>query len=136
MSNNENQSKLIELLNSESGDHFADKLAPLLQLNRLDNIVDLLSLISDLIDITDNSTVEKLANSFEDILAPVWEFGTAYNMAKMEEIYNSKNPNFRSVYALLKDPNTLRGISTVLRTLQIMGSRLSSPKRDNISEVV
>lgn len=129
MSNNENQSKLIELLNSESGDHFADKLAPLLQLNRLDNIVDLLSLISDLIDITDNSTVEKLANSFEDILAPVWEFGTAYNMAKMEEIYNSKNPNFRSVYALLKDPNTLRGISTVLRTLQIMGSRLSSPPR-------
>ena len=128
MSNNENQSKLIELLNSESGDHFADKLAPLLQLNRLDNIVDLLSLISDLIVITDNSTVEKLANSFEDILAPVWEFGTAYNMAKMEEIYNSKNPNFRSVYALLKDPNTLRGISTVLRTLQIMGSRLSSPQ--------
>ncbi|MGJ7972939.1 hypothetical protein ACK2MR_04645 [Providencia hangzhouensis] len=128
MSNNENQSKLIELLNSESGDHFADKLAPLLQLNRLDNIVDLLSLISDLIDITDNSTVEKLANSFEDILALVWEFGTAYNMAKMEEIYNSKNPNFRSVYALLKDPNTLRGISTVLRTLQIMGSRLSSPQ--------
>ncbi|AWS52762.1 MULTISPECIES: hypothetical protein [Providencia] len=128
MSNNENQSKLVELLNSESGDHFADKLAPLLQLNRLDNIVDLLSLISDLIDITDNSTVEKLANSFEDTLAPVWEFGTAYNMAKMEEIYNSKNPNFRSVYALLKDPNTLRGISTVLRTLQIMGSRLSSPQ--------
>lgn len=128
MSNNENQSKLVELLNFESGDHFADKLAPLLQLNRLDNIVDLLSLISDLIDITDNSTVEKLANSFEDILAPVWEFGTAYNMAKMEEIYNSKNPNFRSVYALLKDPNTLRGISTVLRTLQIMGSRLSSPQ--------
>ncbi|VEB74423.1 Uncharacterised protein [Providencia rustigianii] len=36
-----------------------------------------------------------------------------------------KNPNFRSVYSLLKDPNTLRGISTVLRTLQIVGSRLS-----------
>ncbi|WP_440590210.1 hypothetical protein [Providencia huaxiensis] len=98
------------------------------KLNRLDNIVDLLSLISDLIDITDNSTVEKLANSFEDTLSPIWEFGTAYNMAKMEEVYNSKNPNFRSVYALLKDPNTLRGISTVLRTLQIMGSRLSSPQ--------
>lgn len=128
MSNNENQSKLIELLNSESGDHFAEKLAPLLQLNRLDNIVNLLSLISDLIDITDNSTVEKLANSFEDTLAPVWELGTAYNMAKMEERYNSKSPNFRSVYVLLKDPNTLRGISTVLRTLQIMGSRLSSPQ--------
>ncbi|HGN1708055.1 TPA: hypothetical protein ACKRTE_003981 [Providencia rettgeri] len=128
MSNTETQSKLVKLLNSESGNHFAEKLAPLLQLNRLDNIVDLLSLISDLIDITDNSTVEKLANSFEDTLAPVWELGTAYNMAKMEEIYNSKNPNFRSVYALLKDPNTLRGINIILRTLQIMGSRLSFPQ--------
>ncbi|BBG59848.1 MULTISPECIES: hypothetical protein [Providencia] len=125
MSNNETQSKLVELLASESGNHFAEKLAPLLQLNRLDNIVDLLSLVSDLVDILDNSTVERLSNSFEDTLVPVWELGTAYNMAKMEALNDSKNPNFRSVYSLLKDPNTLRGISTVLRTLQIVGSRLS-----------
>ncbi|QLR03162.1 hypothetical protein [Providencia rettgeri] len=51
MSNNESQSKLVELLSSESGNHLAEKLAPLLQLNRLDNIVDLLSLVSDLVDI-------------------------------------------------------------------------------------
>ena len=125
MSNNETQSKLVELLSSESRNNLAEKLAPLLQLNRLDNIVDLLSLVSDLIDILDNSTVERLSNSFEDTLVPVWELGTAYNMAKMEGVYDSKNPNFRSVYALLKDPDTLRGISTVLRTLQIVGSRLS-----------
>ncbi|MGG4607048.1 hypothetical protein [Providencia sp. Me31A] len=128
MPNIEAQSKLIELLCSESGDHVAEKLAPLLQLNRLDNIVDLLSLVSDLVDILDNSTVERLSNSFEDILVPVWELGTAYNMAKMEGINDSKKPNFRSVYALLKDPNTLCGISTVLRTLQIIGARLSQPQ--------
>lgn len=125
MSNIETQSKLLELLSSESGNHLAEKLAPLLQLNRLDNIVDLMSLVSDLIDILDNSTVERLSNSFEDTLVPVWELGTAYNMAKMEGINDSKKPNLRSVYTLLKDPNTLRGISTVLRTLQIVGSRLS-----------
>lgn len=125
MSNNESQSKLVELLSSESGNHLAEKLAPLLHLNRLDNIVDLLSLVSDLVDILDNSTVERLSNSFEDTLLPVWELGTAYNMAKMEGIHDSKNPNFRSVYGLLKDPNTLRGITTLLRTMQIVGSRLS-----------
>lgn len=124
MSNDNTQSKLVELLNSESATHFAEKLSPLLQLNRLDNIVDLLSLVSDLVDILDLGTVEKLANSFEDILSPVWDLGTAYNMAKMESVYDEKKQNFRSVYSLLKDPNTLRGISILLRTLQIMGSRV------------
>ncbi|MDV5226977.1 hypothetical protein AB7W11_04540 [Providencia manganoxydans] len=124
MSNDNAQSKLIELINSESAAHLADKLSPLLQLKRLDNIVDLLSLISDLVDILDLATVEKLANSFEDTLSPVWELGTAYNMAKMESVYDDKKQNFRSVYSLLKDPNTLRGISILLRTLQIMGSRV------------
>lgn len=124
MSNENTQSKLIELLNSESANHLADKIAPLLELNRLDNIVDLFSLVSDLIDILDLGKIEKIANLFEDILVPVWELETAYNMAKMEAIYEDKKSNFRSVYSLLKDPNTLREISILLRTLQIIGSRL------------
>ncbi len=124
MSNENTQAKLIELLNSDSANHFADKLAPLLQLNRLDNIVDLVSLLSDLIDILDSGTVEKLANAFEDTLTPVWELGTAYNMARMETVYEDKSYNFRSVYNLLKDKDTLRGLATILRTLQIIGSRL------------
>jgi len=124
MSNENTQAKLIELLNSESADHLAEKISPLLHLKRLDNIVDLLSLLTDLVDILDLGTVEKLANSFEDTLTPVWELGTAYNMAKMEAIYDNKDQSFRSVYSLLKDPNTLRGVSILLRTLQIMGSRI------------
>lgn len=68
--------------------------------------------------------LKKIANLFEDILVPVWELETAYNMAKMEAIYEDKKSNFRSVYSLLKDPNTLREISILLRTLQIIGSRL------------
>lgn len=124
MSNENTQAKLIELLNSESASHLADKIAPLLQLNRLDNIVDLLSLVSDLIDIMDSGTVEKVSNLFEDILTPVWELETAYNMARMEAIYEDKVYNFRSIFSLFKDPNTLRGISLLLRTLQVVGSRL------------
>lgn len=124
MSNDNTQSELIELINSESAEHLAEKLSPLLQLKRLDNIVDLLSLVSDLVDILDLGTVEKLANSFEDTLSPVWELSTAYNMVKMESEYDETKQNFRSVYSLLKDPNTLRGISILLRTLQIMGSRV------------
>ncbi|EKT54067.1 hypothetical protein [Providencia sneebia] len=130
MSNENTQAKLVELLSSDSADHLADKIAPLLQLNRLDNIVDLVSLVSDLVDILDTGTVEKLANSFEDTLSPIWELGTAYNMARMETAYEDKSYNLYSIYSLLKNKETLRGLAVVLRTLQIIGSRLPKSQEE------
>lgn len=50
MTDNNEQSKFVELFNSESGNHFAEKLAPLLQLNRLENIDDLISDIDQALD--------------------------------------------------------------------------------------
>ncbi|KPD04526.1 hypothetical protein [Moellerella wisconsensis] len=108
---------------SEGISHFLEKITPLLKLNRLDNIVDILSLLSDLVDIIDNSTIEKISNSFEDILVPVWEVINAFNMSKMELSYIDKKYNLRTVFSLLKDPDTLKGISIILRTLQIMAQR-------------
>ncbi|SUI54014.1 Uncharacterised protein [Serratia quinivorans] len=52
-----------------------DKLQPLLAGGRLDNVVDLLSLLSDLVDIADNALVEKLAGVFEGLVAAGWEGG-------------------------------------------------------------
>lgn len=52
-----------------------DKLQPLLAGGRLDNVVDLLSLLSDLVDIADNALVEKLAGAFEGLVAAGWEGG-------------------------------------------------------------
>lgn len=114
----------IQLLSDEDKlhlQHLLEKARPLLALKRFDNIVDLLSLISDSIDIIDNATVEKLSVAFEETLIPVWELGTAYNMAKKESIYQDKKYTLGSTFALLRDPNTLKGISIILRTVQIIG---------------
>ncbi|WJW82421.1 hypothetical protein QU516_02925 [Moellerella wisconsensis] len=108
---------------SEGISHFLEKITPLLKLNRLDNIVDILSLLSDLVDIIDNSAIEKMSNSFEDILVPAWEVISAFNMSKMEFSHIDKKYNLRTVFSLLKDPDTLKGISIILRTLQIMAQR-------------
>nr|WP_314267361.1 hypothetical protein [uncultured Moellerella sp.] len=116
-----NELKNIKL--PEGTEHLIEKLSPLLALKRLDNIVDLISLISDLIDITDNSTIEKLSNSFEDALVPIWEISTAYNMSKMEILHEERKYNFRTVYSLIKDPDTLKGVFLILRTLQIIGNK-------------
>jgi uncharacterized protein YjgD (DUF1641 family) len=100
------------------------KLEPLLATGRLDNVVDLLSLLSDITDIADNALVEKLAGVFEGVVAAGWEGGMALKMAHSELQLNSSPANYRSVYALLRQPDTLLGLMLVLRTLQIIGQRL------------
>ncbi|CAI0740180.1 TPA: hypothetical protein ACSTJY_002775 [Serratia fonticola] len=100
------------------------KLDPLLATGRLDNVVDLLSLLSDITDIADNALVEKLAGVFEGVVAAGWEGGMALKMAHSELQLNSSPANYRSVYALLRQPDTLLGLMLVLRTLQIIGQRL------------
>lgn len=101
--------------------HLLEKARPLLALKRFDNIVDLLSLISDSIDIVDNATIEKISVAFEEALIPVWELSTALNMAKKESLYQDKKYTLGSTFSLLKNPDTLKGITIVLRTLQIIG---------------
>ncbi|MNE36481.1 hypothetical protein D3C80_1302920 [compost metagenome] len=100
------------------------KLDPLLATGRLDNVVDLLSLLSDITDIADNALVEKLAGGFEGVVAAGWEGGMALKMAHSELQLNTSPANYRSVYALLRQPDTLLGLMLVLRTLQIIGQRL------------
>jgi uncharacterized protein YjgD (DUF1641 family) len=100
------------------------KLDPLLATGRLDNVVDLLSLLSDITDIADNALVEKLAGVFEGVVSAGWEGGMALKMAHSELQLNTSPANYRSVYALLRQPDTLLGLMLVLRTLQIIGQRL------------
>ena len=95
----------------------AEKLAVLMQLNRFDNV-------SDLVDIIGKNEVNKLADNAESGIALLWESGLALNKAKMEMMYSDEKYNFRNTYKLLKDQDTLKGINMVLRTLQIMGSRI------------
>lgn len=103
-----------------------DKLQPLLAGGRLDNVVDLLSLLSDLVDIADNALVEKLSGVFEGLVAAGWEGGMALKMAHTELQSDPSPANFRSLYALLRQPDTLLGLMLLLRTLQIIGQRIRS----------
>ncbi|MGQ8818839.1 hypothetical protein [Serratia sp. NA_13] len=103
-----------------------DKLQPLLASGRLDNVVDLLSLLSDLVDIADNALVEKLSGVFEGLVTAGWEGGMALKMAHTELQSDPSPANFRSLYALLRQPDTLLGLMLVLRTLQIIGQRVRS----------
>ncbi|MDT3252043.1 hypothetical protein QZQ97_14055 [Serratia sp. root2] len=109
---------------NESLTALLEKLEPLLAGGRLDNVVDLLSLLSDGVDIADNALVEKLAGLFEGVVAVGWEGGMALRMAHTELQLDPRPAHFRSLYALLRQPDTLLGLMLVLRTLQIIGGRI------------
>lgn len=113
----------IDMAAQEPWSALQDKLQPLLAGGRLDNVVDLLSLLSDLVDIADNALVEKLAGVFEGVVAAGWEGGVALKMARSELQLNPPPATFRAAYALLKHPDTLLGVMLLLRTLQIIGQR-------------
>ncbi|CFR21371.1 hypothetical protein ACSMDF_12595 [Yersinia enterocolitica] len=104
------------------------KLQPLITGGRLNNVVDMLSLFSDVVDIADDALVEKLSNIFEDVVSVGWESGNALRMASVELKLNSETVNYRSLYSLFRHQDTLVGIHLLLRTLQIIGQRINETK--------
>ncbi|MBB1175006.1 hypothetical protein EII44_30295, partial [Klebsiella pneumoniae] len=56
----------------------ADKLQPLADSGRLDNLVDLLALASDLVDLLDAPMVEKLGTLSEQATGAAWTLSNAW----------------------------------------------------------
>lgn len=59
----------------ESLQALAVKLQPLIEGHRLDNLVDLLSLLSDIVDLLDPAMVDRLAQLFEQVTSVGWSAG-------------------------------------------------------------
>ncbi len=100
------------------------KLQPLLDGGRMDNIVDVLALISDLVDLLDSALVEKLAGLFESVTAVSWSFGNALRMAKAETTAQEDPPSLFGLLSLLRETDTRRGIALILRTLNVIAKQL------------
>lgn len=100
------------------------KLQPLLDSARLDNLVDLLSLLCDLIDMLDQAMVEKLAQQFEEATAASWILGNALRMAKAETAAHGTAPSLYGLLSLLLEEDTRRGAALLLRTLNVIGRQL------------
>jgi uncharacterized protein YjgD (DUF1641 family) len=103
---------------------FLSKLQPLLDGGRLDNLVDLASLLSDLVDLLDAAMVEKLSVQFEQATALSWNLGNAIRQATAQTRQDSEPPGLYGLLALLREADTRRGCALVLRTLNALGRQL------------
>lgn len=104
--------------------HLADKLEPLIQGQRMDNIVDILSMLSDLVDMTDEKMAEKAMNTWEDVMAISWGIGNAIRYAANEVEKMETPPSMLQLMKQMNDPDVRRGIAFMLCFMGTIGRQM------------
>ncbi len=108
----------------------ADKLRPLADSGRLDNVVDLLGLASDLVDLLDAPMVEKLGALSEQASGAAWTLANAWRAAQAQGLQEARPPGLAGLFQLFRDEDTRRGVALALRALQGLGRQMRHQQDD------
>ncbi len=99
-----------------------EKLAPLLQGQRFHNLVDLLSAVSDVVDMADDAMVQKMMKGYEDVVAGAFNMNNVVRYASAQAGAEENPPTvWQSLRRLNRDPDARRGLAMVLATLGMIG---------------
>lgn len=118
LSNPDAQEGLEELL---------QKLEPLLAGRRLNRIVDLMSVISDVVDMTDDYMVEKLCKTYEEAIGAAWTVGNVTRMASNEVRQLSEPPGTWELIKMARDKDAQRGLAFMLMVAKGLGKQMNTP---------
>ena len=98
------------------------KLAPLLQGKRLHNLVDLLSALSDVVDMADDAMVQKLMKGYENVIAGAFNIATAMDYASAQAGAEKDPPTvWQALRRLRNDDDARRGLAVGLSMLSLIG---------------
>ena len=103
-----------------------DKIAPLVQAGRFNNIIDLLSIISDNIEFLDEAALEKTTKVGEEILALGWTVGNAVRMANAQTEALEKPPGLFQLISSLNNPDVRRSLHFLIGTMRIIGRQMKN----------
>lgn len=102
----------------------AEKLAPLLQLKRFHNLVDLLSAASDVVDMTDDAMVQKMMKGYEDLTASAFNLNNVMRYAGAQAGAEEEPPTvWQSLKRLNGDVDARRGLAMALAMLGQLGKQ-------------
>ncbi|QOW20826.1 DUF1641 domain-containing protein [Lysobacter ciconiae] len=105
------------------------KLAPLLQGKRLHNVVDLLSAVSDVVDMADDAMVQKLMKGYEDVVAGAWNLNNiTRHSAALAGAVETPPTLWQGIRAFNRDEDARRGLLVAMNLLSSVGrqARLAS----------
>lgn len=101
------------------------KVEPLLAGGRLNRIVDLVSITADLVDMTDEYMVEKLAKAFEETMGAAWTAGNAARMARTQVSNMQETPSLIGLLRMAREPDVRRGLAFMLTMAGVLGKGLT-----------
>ena len=98
------------------------KLAPLIQGERLHNLVDLASALSDVVDMADDAMIQKLMKAYENLTAGAFSLNNAVRYASAQAAAETDPPSlWQSLRRFNKDDDARRGLAMVLSLLALLG---------------
>lgn len=121
--NKSGNSRLIEI---------GEKLSPLLAQGKLDNIVDLLSILSDVIEMADDALVQKLMGTYDEASGALWALGNAARYAKNQSA-NNPTPSMIGLLKMAKSEDVRKGLQFVFTFLSVFGKQISNSKDNDES---
>lgn len=115
-----------ELLNSPSTlrglEDLLERISPLMAAGRFDNIVDLLSAVSDVVNMADNAMVEKLAHDYENLASAAFKMNGVMRHATDLAAAEDQLPTvWQTLKRLNKDEDARRGMLMVVNILALLG---------------
>ncbi len=121
-------SRLKSLLGEDPGikglEEFLAKVEPLLAGGRLNRLVDVASLMADLVDMSDDYMIEKLARAFEEGVGAAWAAGNAARMAADQLRASEQTLSLMGLVRLAKEPDVRRGLTFFLLMAGVMGKQM------------
>lgn len=98
------------------------KLAPLLQGQRFHNLVDLLSAVSDVVDMADDAMIQKVMKAYENVTAGAFNISSAMSYAAAQAGAEDEPPTvWQALRRLNRDPDARRGLAMTLSLLGLLG---------------
>ena len=105
----------------ESLDALLDKLAPLIQGQRFNNLVDLASALSDVVAMADNAMVQKLARDYENLAAAAFNLNNAFRHATAEAGQGEPPTLWQTLRQFNRNEDARRGLAMVVSLLTLLG---------------
>jgi len=99
------------------------KMTMLVQTGRMDNLIDLLAVVSDQIEMTTTPIVEKMVHSIDNIASAGFVTENALRYAKRESTKN-ETPSLFGMLKLLKDEDTRKGLAFMLNLTKGIGKQM------------
>ena len=118
----DNHAALNDLATVHGLSRLIDKLVPLLQSDRLHNVVDALSALSDVVDLADDALIQKLTRNFEVFSAAAFNTTNTLNYAVDQAAANGTPPSLWQLFRQLgRDEDVRRGMVVGLSILSLLG---------------